>query len=205
MGRGLRPFQVKMPNSAFNIANLLTISRLILIPVFVILVAYSYKGLAFFFFLAAGITDLLDGIIARIKDIKTPIGAFLDPLADKLLLVSAYFLLTLPQLKLVNRVPLWITIIIIFREIIIVIGAFSVQTVTGKFRIIPSIPGKITTDVQLGTMFLILLFNYLERTSFIIMWLLYLVAGLTIISGLHYIYRGTKTVVELTFAKDDQQ
>jgi len=194
-----------MPNSAFNIANLLTISRLILIPVFVILVAYSYKGLAFFFFLAAGITDLLDGIIARIKDIKTPIGAFLDPLADKLLLVSAYFLLTLPQLKLVNRVPLWITIIIIFREIIIVIGAFSVQTVTGKFRIIPSIPGKITTDVQLGTMFLILLFNYLERTSFIIMWLLYLVAGLTIISGLHYIYRGTKTVVELTFAKDDQQ
>lgn len=194
-----------MYNSAFNIANLLTISRLILIPVFVILVAYSYKGLAFFFFLAAGITDLLDGIIARIKDIKTPIGAFLDPLADKLLLVSAYFLLTLPQLRLVNKVPLWITIIIVFREIIIVIGAFSVQTVTGKFRIVPSILGKITTDVQLGTMFLILLFNYLERTSFIIMWLLYLVAGLTIFSGLHYIYRGTKTAVELTSAKDAQQ
>ena len=194
-----------MSNSAFNIANLLSISRLLLIPVFVILVAYSYKGLAFFFFLAAGITDLLDGIIARVKDIKTPVGTFLDPLADKLLLVSAYFLLTLPQLKMANRVPLWITIIIIFREIIIVLGAFSVQTVTGKFRIIPSIPGKITTDVQLGTMFLILLFNYLEKTPFIIMWLLYLVAGLTIISGLHYIYRGTKTAAELTSVKDAQK
>lgn len=194
-----------MVNSAFNIANLLTISRLIIIPVFVILVAYSYKGLAFFFFLAAGITDLLDGIIARVKDIKTPIGTFLDPLADKLLLVSAYFLLSLPQLKLANRVPLWITIIIIFREIIIVLGAFSVQTVTGKFRIVPSIPGKITTDVQLGTMFFMLLFNYLERTFFIIPWLLYITAGLTIFSGLHYIYRGTKMAAELTSVRGDQQ
>lgn len=192
-----------MVNSAFNIANLLTISRLIIIPVFVILVAYSYKGLAFFFFLAAGITDLLDGIIARVKDIKTPLGTFLDPLADKLLLVSAYFLLSFPQLKLANRVPLWITIIIIFREIIIVLGAFSVQTVTGKFRIIPSIPGKITTDVQLGTMFLLLLFNYLERTFFIIPWLLYLTAGLTIFSGLHYIYRGTKMAAEITSVRGD--
>ncbi len=194
-----------MGNAAFNIANLLTISRLILIPVFVILVTYSYKGLAFFFFLAAGITDLLDGIIARIKDIKTPVGTFLDPLADKLLLVSAYFLLSLPQLKLANRVPVWITIIIIFREIIIVLGAFSVQTVTGKFRIIPSIPGKITTDVQLGTMFLLLLFNYLEITSFIILWLLYITVALTIISGLHYIYRGTKWVAEITSTTDTQQ
>jgi len=194
-----------MVNSAFNIANLLTISRLILIPVFVILVTYSYKGLAFLFFLIAGITDLLDGIVARIKDIKTPVGTFLDPLADKLLLVSAYFLLSLPQLKLANRVPLWIIIIIIFREITIVIGAFSIQTVTGKFRIVPSIPGKITTDVQMGTMFVILLFNYLERTFFIIPWLLYLVVGMTIFSGLHYIYRETKTAVKLTSVRDDQQ
>ena len=178
---------------------------MILIPVFVILVTYSYKGLAFFFFLAAGVTDLLDGIIARVKNIKTPVGTFLDPLADKLLLVSAYFLLSLPQLRLANRVPVWITIIIIFREIIIVLGAFSVQTVTGKFRIIPSIPGKITTDIQLGTMFFLLLFNYLERTYFIILWLLYLTAAMTIISGLHYIYRGTKEVVKLTSTRDAQQ
>src|SRR6266699_1060563 len=102
-------------------ANQLTLLRMFLIPAFVILVVYGYLGWALTVFVTAGITDALDGVIARRSGQKTTLGAWLDPMADKLMLVSAFVVLTLPNVGLANRLPLWLTALVISRDVCIVI------------------------------------------------------------------------------------
>ena len=101
-------------------ANQLTILRMLIIPGFVILLMYGYRGWALVSFLVAGITDLLDGLIARWAGQKTTLGAWLDPMADKLLLVTMFVMLTLPGIGLANRLPLWFTVLVISRDVAIV-------------------------------------------------------------------------------------
>ena len=84
-------------------ANQLTILRIVLVPAFVILLLYGYRGWALVTFFAAGITDLFDGLIARLSGQKTTLGAWLDPMADKLLLGSMFIMLTLPDIGSANR------------------------------------------------------------------------------------------------------
>ena len=102
-------------------ANQLTILRIVFVPVFIILLAYHEVGWALSTFVAAGVTDVLDGIIARRFRQKTSIGAVLDPLADKLLMVSSIILLSLPQMGFVNSIPRWLMILIIFRDVFILL------------------------------------------------------------------------------------
>ena len=90
-----------------TLANQITILRIMLIPAFVLLVVYGYLGWALVTFLVAGITDALDGLIARRAGQRTSLGAWLDPMADKLLLVTTFIVLTLPSIPLANHVPLW--------------------------------------------------------------------------------------------------
>ena len=98
-------------------ANQLTILRMAFIPAFVILVVYNQLGWAFLIFLLAGITDGLDGLIARLLHQKTTLGALLDPIADKLLLTSSFVILSVKDLGLSNILPLWLTITVISRDI----------------------------------------------------------------------------------------
>src|SRR4029453_1731927 len=107
--------------TALTPANQLTLLRMILIPAFVILVLYGYLGWALIVFATAGITDGLDGLIARWSGQKTQLGAWLDPMADKLLLMTTFILLSLPGLDLSNRLPLWLTVLIITRDVGIVL------------------------------------------------------------------------------------
>ena len=95
----------------FTPANQLTLLRMLLIPAFVMLVIYGELGWALVVFATAGITDALDGLIARRAGQKTSLGAWLDPMADKLLLVSTFVVLTLPGLGLANRLPIWLTVL----------------------------------------------------------------------------------------------
>src|SRR4051794_41125599 len=99
--------------AVFTPANQLTLLRMLLIPFFVILVIYGYRGWALLTFLTAGVTDLFDGLIARMTGEKTTIGAWLDPMADKLLLVTMFVVLTVPGLGDPNRLPLWFTVLVI--------------------------------------------------------------------------------------------
>jgi cardiolipin synthase len=101
-------------------ANQLTITRIILIPAFVILLIYGYRGWALVTFFTAGLTDLLDGLIARMTGQKTTLGTWLDPMADKLLLVTMFVMLTLPDIGSANRLPLWFTVLVISRDVAIV-------------------------------------------------------------------------------------
>jgi cardiolipin synthase len=167
-------------------ANQLTILRMLIIPAFVILLLYGYRGWALVSFGVAGITDLFDGLIARRTGQKTTLGAWLDPMADKLLLVTMFVMLTLPGIGLVNRLPLWFTVLVISRDVAIVLTVAVVNLAVGPRTFRPSIYGKIATATYVLTGVVALYFNYLERSSATVTIFIYASLVITIISALHY-------------------
>ena len=132
-----------------TLANKISIVRIILIPFFITAVAYSRFDLALLVFIAAVISDGLDGFIARALKQKTQLGTILDPIADKLLLTSAYLCLSIAgNIPQYLRMPPYVPIIVISRDVIIVIGSIVVYVVRGNINISPSPIGKITTFFQ---------------------------------------------------------
>jgi cardiolipin synthase len=180
-------------------ANQLTILRMLLIPAFVILLMYGYRGWALIVFLTAGLTDMLDGLIARSTGQKTELGAWLDPMADKLLLVTMFIVLTLPGIGSANRLPLWFTILVISRDVAIVatVAVFNLAIGPRTFR--PSIFGKVATATYILTGVIALYFNYLDQTSVVVTLFIYASLAITFISAGHYLLqtvRLTKSVGE---------
>ncbi len=167
-------------------ANQITLLRMLLIPAFVILIVYDHHGWALAVFVIAGITDGLDGWFAR-RGQQTSLGAFLDPMADKLLLVTTFVVLTIPGIGLVNRIPLWLTILVISRDVVIVLTVALVSLTIGRRRFRPSIYGKIATAIYIVTCVVVMFFNYLERPSVLVTACIYLSLAFTLISGIHYI------------------
>ena len=167
-------------------ANQLTILRMLLVPAFVILLLYGFRGWALAAFLAAGLTDLFDGLAARLTGEKTTLGAWLDPMADKLLLVSMFVMLTLPDIGSVNRLPLWFTVLVISRDVAIVATVAVVNLAIGHRTFRPSIYGKIATATFVITGVVTLYFNYLEQPSPIVTVFVWASLAITVISALHY-------------------
>jgi cardiolipin synthase len=168
-------------------ANQLTILRMLLIPAFVILLLYGYRGWALTTFFAAGVTDLLDGLIARVTGQKTTLGAWLDPMADKLLLVTMFVMLTLPGIGSANRLPLWFTVLVISRDIAIVLTVAVINLAVGPRTFRPSIFGKIATATYILTGVVTLYFNYLERSSQAVTTFVYASLVITLVSAAHYL------------------
>ena len=167
-------------------ANQLTILRMLLIPAFVILLLYGYRGWALVTFLTAGLTDLLDGLIARATGQKTTLGAWLDPMADKLLLVTMFVMLTLPNTGAANRLPLWFTVLVISRDVAIVLTVAVVNLAVGPRTFRPSLFGKIATAVFVLTGVVTLYFNYLDRPSQVVTVCIYASLVITLISAADY-------------------
>src|SRR5947208_669096 len=153
---------------ALTPANQLTLLRMLLIPAFVILVVYGQLGWALFVFCTAGVTDALDGLIARRTGQKTSLGAWLDPMADKLLLVTTFVVLTLPDLGLANRLPIWLTVLIISRDVGIVLTVAIVNLAVGPRTFRPSIYGKIATATYIVTAVAAIVFNYRGYHSIVV-------------------------------------
>ena len=170
-------------------ANQLTILRMLLIPAFVILLLYGYRGWALLTFLVASLTDLLDGLIARATGEKTTLGAWLDPLADKLLLVTMFIVLTLPGLGLANRLPVWFTVLVISRDIAIVATVAVVNLAIGPRTFPPSIFGKIATATYVITGVVTLYYNYLDVATNAVTILVYASLVITLVSAFHYLLR----------------
>lgn len=168
-------------------ANQLTILRMLLIPAFVILLMYGFRGWALVTFLAAGLTDMLDGLIARSTGQNTELGAWLDPMADKLLLVTMFIVLTLPGIGSANRLPLWFTILVISRDVAIVgtVAVFNLAIGPRTFR--PSVFGKVATATYILTGVITLYFNYLDQPSAVVTAFIYASLAITIISAGHYL------------------
>ena len=168
-------------------ANQLTILRMLLIPAFVILLLYGHRGWALVTFLTAGLTDLLDGLIARATGQKTTLGAWLDPMADKLLLVTMFVMLTLPNTGAANRLPLWFTVLVISRDVAIVLTVAVVNLAVGPRTFRPSLFGKIATAVFVLTGVVTLYFNYLDRPSQIVTVCIYASLAITLLSAADYL------------------
>jgi cardiolipin synthase len=180
-----------------NLPNLLTIIRILLTPLFVIVLLKDLFGPALLIFTIAGISDGLDGLIARYFNQRTMLGAYLDPIADKLLLVSAFV-----SLAILKIVPGWVTVIVISRDVLIVMG-IAIFTLTEKsYKIKPSIISKITTAAQITTIISALVNISQAGYSILMAILFWVTAGLTTISGLHYIYFGMNLLQNGSRKKD---
>ena len=180
--------------TALTPANQLTLLRMLLIPAFVILVVYGHLGWALVVFITAGITDGLDGLIARWSGQKTKLGAWLDPMADKLLLVTTFIVLTLPGMDLANRLPVWLTVLIISRDVGIVLTVAVVNLAIGPRTFRPSVFGKIATATYIMTAVVAMLFNYLRYRSVIVDAFVYASLVITLVSAFHYIRHATRIV-----------
>jgi cardiolipin synthase len=180
--------------NALTVANQLTLLRMLLIPAFVILVVYGELGWALAIFVAAGITDGLDGLIARLSGQNTSLGAWLDPMADKLLLVTTFVVLTWPGLGLANRLPVWLTVLIISRDVVIVLTVMIVNLAIGRRTFSPSIFGKIATATYILTAVVAMLFNYLGYHSRIVDLCVWASLAITLISSLHYIWHAARII-----------
>lgn len=174
-------------------ANWITIGRLVLIPVFLVLVmAYRpeepwLRLAALGIFVVAALSDALDGFVARAYNQKTKLGAVLDPLADKLMLNLSYVFLAVNR-QFETPVPAWVPVIIISRDAIIVIGYYLLNEFHGPVHPRPRILGKLTTALQMGAVVLVLL--QWKHVHAVLMTMIVI----TVISFFDYLYAGVRQI-----------
>lgn len=170
-----------------NLPNILTLIRILLTPLFVILIINKYFEWALLTFAIAGITDGLDGLIARLTHQRTELGAYLDPIADKLLTFAAFI-----SLAIVEVIPSWLVVIVITRDIIIMVG-FLVMFLTNYHpKISPSFLSKTTTTFQILTILCALLAGLLPGFKELSSLAYYATGIITILSGVQYVYIGAR-------------
>ncbi|HRC84118.1 MAG TPA: CDP-alcohol phosphatidyltransferase family protein [Thermoanaerobaculia bacterium] len=179
---------------SLTVPNLLSILRMGLVPVFIIAVTDGKPWQALAVFLIAGITDLFDGLIARFWHQQSRLGAYLDPMADKLLLISAYLSLSLASVASSARIPFWVTVLVIARDLVIVVVSLVFYLALGITNFPPATISKITTAAQVIAVLLVLIAGIAPGLEPVSLGGLYVVAGLTILSGLNYIVLANRMV-----------
>jgi cardiolipin synthase len=170
-----------------NLPNLLTLTRILLLPFFVATLIYDQYQYALIIFIAASVTDILDGFIARITNQITDFGKILDPVADKFFLVTSFILMSN-----IGLIPMWLAIIVISKDLIVVTGSVILYFVTHKLNIEPSILGKASSASQFFLVGLVLLYRNLTETISVPMPIFSIVAALTSLAGAHYVYKGLR-------------
>lgn len=168
-----------------NIPNSLTIFRILLIPCYIGLLVYGRFDEALIVLLVAGLTDALDGAIARMKNQYTRLGAVLDPLADKMLLISGFV-----TLSLIHLVPSWVTILVVSRDVILMLGTAVAHFTDSRVDITPTFLGKGTTFLQLSYVVMVIFLTSRRIDLSVMLPLLFGMIAFTLLSGLHYLYRG---------------
>lgn len=166
-----------------SVPNQLTMFRMLLMPFILIAMIYERHDMAFWLFLAAAVSDSIDGLVARHFNQKTMLGEFLDPIADKLLLSSCFVVQAF-----IGAIPWWITVLVISRDVIIIATVLVVVLATEVRDFPPSVFGKANTVVQIAAMFSILVHNYLhtEVTSALTTTLIWAAAATILLSSVHY-------------------
>jgi CDP-diacylglycerol--glycerol-3-phosphate 3-phosphatidyltransferase len=175
-----------------NIPNFLSLLRIILVPVIVIFLIQGLYAKALIVFVIAGLTDALDGALARLLNKQTKLGSFLDPLADKILLSTCFI-----SLAIFSLIPSWLAVIVISRDFIILLGLAILSMMSVTYEIKPVFVSKVTTTLQIATVFFALLLKTVtyDIISYnYIMILSWLTGIFTIISGLIYIIKGIKFI-----------
>ena len=171
-----------------NLPNFLTLIRILAIPFFLVLLASHLYLDALIVFILGGATDALDGFVARRTNQKTSLGAALDPVADKLLLMSSFIML-----GLMGGIPLWLIVLVVSRDAVILFGYAAIYfLVDERLEVVPTTMGKASTVLQLFTVGVVLALladiPFLSQGTDDI--LFYLTAAATVVSGVQYLYRG---------------
>ena len=185
-----------------TVPNLLTIFRMVLIPVFVSLLFYQRFVLALAVFILAGITDGLDGLLARRFDQKSQLGTILDPIADKMMMITSFVVLSMrsvfPQpMPSHLPIPFWVTIAVISRDVFILVGAAAINIVTGFRGFRPSLLGKINTTVQIFAIAIIMLAaSFPYGTGYYLPTVYAIVFLFAVLSGGHYVFFVSKLLNE---------
>ena len=180
-------------SSVLTAANQLTLLRILLVPVFALFMLYGEAQLALVTFAVAAVTDAFDGLIARWTGQVTTIGAWLDPMADKLLVATMFVMLTVPGLGMPQRLPLWLTVLVLSRDIVIVATVTVVNLAVARRTFRPSLLGKLVTFVYVVTGLVALYANAVGTRLMLVDVLVYASLFITLASGMHYvvlIFRG---------------
>lgn len=176
-----------------NIPNFITIIRILLVPLLVIALMEEHVSMALSIFLIAGVSDGLDGFLARVLHQKTTLGAYIDPLADKLLISTSFV-----TLAILDHLPGWLAVLVASRDIIIVggvgllllnIGGSETEQRRG-LKIRPTIDSKVTTFIHLVTICFFIAHKYVAEYWFFNKYLIMLSALFALLSGLHYLFIG---------------
>jgi cardiolipin synthase (CMP-forming) len=183
-----------MSSRIITIPNLLTMFRMVLIPIFVSLLFYQKFWWALAVFVLAGVTDGLDGLLARRFAMESQLGTVLDPIADKLMLVTSFVVLSMRSvfptpLPAHLPVPFWVTIAVISRDVFIIVGAAAINMMTGFRGFQPSWLGKVSTTVQIFAIATIIFAaSFPHGTGYYLPTVYATVFGLAVFSGAHYVF-----------------
>ncbi len=191
-----------MSSRIVTVPNMLTVLRMVLIPVFVTMLFYQRFVVALAVFVCAGLTDGLDGLLARRFNQRSQLGTVLDPIADKLMMVTAFIVLSMrgifpSPVPSHLPVPFWVTVTVISRDVFIIVGAAAINIMTGFRGFRPSWLGKVNTTVQIGAIAAIMFAASVPYyTGYYLPTVYATVFILAILSGLHYIFFASKLLNE---------
>jgi cardiolipin synthase len=171
-----------------TLPNLLTLSRVLLVPVFAFMLAAGKPKGAFLIFFLAGITDVLDGMAARLKRQKSKMGLWLDPAADKVLLTTAYILMAMPRFGGPNVLPLRLTLVVVGRDVLIALAALLLYKLRGQKAFYPTLLGKVSTVIQVLTICAVIVSNALGERFFLLPWIYDATLVATVVSGVQYAF-----------------
>jgi len=172
-----------------NLPNILTFTRILLLPFFAATLIYREFEIALLVFILASVTDFLDGLIARLKKQITYFGRILDPVADKFFLITSFVLMSVSGLT-----PKWLTIVVISKDVIVLTGCMILYFVTHSLKVEPTFLGKLSSACQFILIGLVLLLININEATRIPLAVYISVALITGISGVHYIYKGLRIV-----------
>ena len=173
----------------WTLPNFITLLRLAALPFFLYAISQGRFGIALIIFVAAGISDGIDGYLARRFDMRSALGAYLDPIADKLLLMSSYLFLAVPSFPAPVKVPIVLAILVISRDALLLIVALLLILSGAKRRFPPTWLGKVTTVTLIMTILFVLCENLWDWPR-AVTWIAFGAAGtVTILSGFDYVYR----------------
>jgi cardiolipin synthase (CMP-forming) len=173
--------KASLKGNILSVPNALSLLRIILTPLIAYAIIENHQAVALGLMMVAGLTDMLDGAIARYFNQRTLVGAYLDPLADKLMLISA-----IVALFINGKVPLFLFLAVIFRDVIIVIGAILYEVVTHKLEMQPTLTSKATTFFQIVLVIVVLLAPLVSLPVWLKPAMIWVTFGVTCVSGVQY-------------------
>jgi len=173
----------------WTLPNFITLLRLAVLPFFLYAISVGRADVALTLFVAAGISDGIDGFLARRLDMKSALGAYLDPIADKLLLMSSYLFLAIPSFPGPVKVPVWLAFMVLSRDLLILTVALLLILSSSKRRFPPTWLGKVTTVTLILTVLIVLCANLWTWPRPVVLVAFGAAATTTLLSGFDYIHR----------------